>query len=974
MHLLQPWKLTAAFVLATASTGVLVGGVFCWSLAPRALQRPAPARPPGMVALLGGLALGGTVLLGRWYAHQVMRAWPQGSDRPNQDTQAALQESEVYYRNIVEDLSEVVCRAQPDTTLVFVNDAYCRFFGVQPQDVLGKPFLDFIHPDDQDRVRDLILTTSRERPTVTMENRVIVNQQIYWMQWIDRVSFDQQGNVTEIQSVGRDITPLKQSEALQRAILNAIPDLMIRMHRDGTYLDIKPTLSFPNQLPGLMVGQNVRNVLPPEHAQRRLATVETALQTGEIQIYEFAFPIDNQSRWQEVRIIPFNPDEVLVLLRDLTERRQVEQALRESEERFRQLAETVQAGFFVYEVESCHYSYVNPAYEAIFGNCQTGAQNPIHWLDQLHPDDRDRILLAFQGDRFDQEYRLLCGNGEMRWLRVQAFPICDPAGAIIRRVGTVEDITQRKQTEQNLQEREAMLRAIGDNLHKGFIYQRIYDPDKGFSYSYISAGVERLLGISPEEILKNPLITRSVGFADDLERADRAAQESLQTLTPIELQMRGRRPSGKIGWSSIRSVPRRLEDGRVVWDGLEVDITDLKQTEAALRESEEKFRRSFDDAPIGVSLILATGRYLRVNRRYCEMVGYCEAELLSISFQDITHPDDLVADLEGFRQIVEGQISTFQIEKRYVSRQGTPVPVLLNAAPIRDQDGQLLYVLGHVQDIRDRLKVERLKDEFISVISHELRTPLTSIRGALGLLESGIYKNKPEKAESMLRIAVSSSERLVHLVNDVLTLERLKSDQVPLVREPCPVDTLMQQALESVQAIADQTEITLAIAPLQTTLWVDPDAILQTLTNLLSNAIKFSAPGDTVWLTAALKTDPSSAALPEKTDSPWTEPAPTAPEPPVAGPTHICFSVKDQGRGIPSDKLEIIFEQFQQVDVSDTRKKQGTGLGLAICKRIVQQHNGKIWVESMLGEGSTFYFTLPLITKDNHDEVDSCYR
>jgi signal transduction histidine kinase len=156
-----------------------------------------------------------------------------------------------------------------------------------------------------------------------------------------------------------------------------------------------------------------------------------------------------------------------------------------------------------------------------------------------------------------------------------------------------------------------------------------------------------------------------------------------------------------------------------------------------------------------------------------------------------------------------------------------------------------------------------------------------------------------------------------------------------------------------VQAIADQSGIQISLTPLSSILWASPDAIIQTLTNLLSNAIKFSSPGDTVWLNAEIQ----NRAWPRKE---------VAPSPPAPSPC-LLFTVKDQGRGIPADKLDRIFEQFQQVDVSDSRKKGGTGLGLTICRNIVQQHGGQIWAESTPGKGSTFYVALPLTVRGNND-------
>jgi signal transduction histidine kinase len=226
------------------------------------------------------------------------------------------------------------------------------------------------------------------------------------------------------------------------------------------------------------------------------------------------------------------------------------------------------------------------------------------------------------------------------------------------------------------------------------------------------------------------------------------------------------------------------------------------------------------------------------------------------------------------------------------------------------------------------------------------------------LLGSGVYNNRPQKAQEMLEIAIKNSNRLVRLVDDILSFERLESGKVELVMEPCQVADLLQQAIESVSPLADRSAVTLTMTPYPATLYAAPDAIVQALTNLLSNAIKFSEPRQTVWVEA--KEWAGEQGSGPGSQGSGTQPAPRSPLPiPLSTPA-ILFSIKDQGRGIPPNKIECIFDQFQQVDVSDSRKKGGTGLGLAICKRIVQQHGGEIWVESEVGQGSTFFFTVPI--------------
>ena len=250
-------------------------------------------------------------------------------------------------------------------------------------------------------------------------------------------------------------------------------------------------------------------------------------------------------------------------------------------------------------------------------------------------------------------------------------------------------------------------------------------------------------------------------------------------------------------------------------------------------------------------------------------------------------------------------------------------------------DGTVIGTISIGEDITERQKVERMKNEFIGIVSHELRTPLTAIQMSLGLLKTGIYAKKPEKVQRMIEIALLDTNRLVNLVNDILDLERLESGRAVLEKTVYQAADLMQQAVDGMQSIAAQQTITLAIAPTDATVWAAADTIIQTLTNLLSNAIKFSPADSTIHLRAEPQTD------------------------------SVLFQVSDQGRGIPDDKLETIFGRFQQVDASDAREKGGTGLGLPICRGIIERHGGKIWAESVLGEGSSFFFTLPMPLDNN---------
>jgi signal transduction histidine kinase len=229
----------------------------------------------------------------------------------------------------------------------------------------------------------------------------------------------------------------------------------------------------------------------------------------------------------------------------------------------------------------------------------------------------------------------------------------------------------------------------------------------------------------------------------------------------------------------------------------------------------------------------------------------------------------------------------------------------------------------------ERAELERMKDEFLSIVSHELRTPLTSIRGSLGLLAGGVLGELPERGQRMIEIASTNTDRLVRLINDILDIEKMQSGRLEMNREVLSAAEVVNDALELMQAMARDAGVVLAAATEDTSFFADRDRMQQTFSNLISNAVKFSEPGKEVHVSARREDD------------------------------EVIFSVADSGRGIPEDKLDLVFERFQQVDSSDARDKGGTGLGLPICKEIVERHGGRIWLESALGRGTTFFFTIP---------------
>ena len=297
-------------------------------------------------------------------------------------------------------------------------------------------------------------------------------------------------------------------------------------------------------------------------------------------------------------------------------------------------------------------------------------------------------------------------------------------------------------------------------------------------------------------------------------------------------------------------------------------------------------------------------------------------------FMERVHPEDrerVEATVHRSLERREG----FEYRCRIARPDGEVAWIEARGNVVLGPDGQLERLVGTAMDVTERYVLEKMKREFVSVVSHELRTPLASVRGSLGLLAGGVLGPLPENGQRMVDIAVTDMERLVRLVNDIVDMEQVELGELALNRKPCSARQLLDEAITAVEGMAAERGVTLTAEADDDWAWADRERVRQALTNLLSNAIKFSPAGTTVTVRAG------------------------------GGDGEVVFEVTDTGPGIPEDQLETIFGRFQQLDGSNSREKGGAGLGLAITKSIVESHDGRIWAESKVGEGSTFAFSLP---------------
>lgn len=275
-----------------------------------------------------------------------------------------------------------------------------------------------------------------------------------------------------------------------------------------------------------------------------------------------------------------------------------------------------------------------------------------------------------------------------------------------------------------------------------------------------------------------------------------------------------------------------------------------------------------------------------------------------------------------------------------IKKNNEKFPVEVDISTVDFEDKKLLLLL--VRDVTEYRKIEKMKNEFVSTVSHELRTPLTSIKGALGLVTSGALGVLPEKINDLIMIANNNCTRLTNLINDILDLEKIKAGKYEFLYEDLEVNSLLEQAVILNQPYADHFGMIInKVSKIdEAYIRVDKNRILQVISNLISNAVKFSNPRGKVTILAKKENN------------------------------KIKISFSDKGIGIPEEAKDKIFTSFSQVDSSDSRSKGGTGLGLSICKLLVEKMGGEIGFNSKIGEGSTFFFTLPTILKSEVKELD----
>jgi PAS domain S-box-containing protein len=630
------------------------------------------------------------------------------------------------------------------------------------------------------------------------------------------------------------------------------------------------------------------------------------------------------------------------------------EVLREQRAFLEQAQESAGLGWWSYRPDRADMLTWSPEAHRIFGIVPAEFDGKAETLAGLvHPDDRpwvDRVIAAALagGPPYRAEHRIIRPDGAVRWVMQAAVVEHDDFGAVSRMLGICQDITDRKGIEDDFRASAAYNRSLIEAS-----LTPMFTIGADGTINDVNEATEELTGRRRAELLGTPFS----GYFTEPDQAQAGCQQAFRDGSARDYPLELRHRAGHITSMLFNAAIYRDPSGRVLGVMAAArDVTETKAAEAALRESEERLRAVFDDAPVGIVERSLSGEVVRANARFCQITGYSEDELRSLPIADISHPGDLDADLDGLRRLTSGAASRYSMWKRFVRKDGEVVFTELNRAMVRDPDGGPLVSVGIVRDITAQRAAEaevralntRLEERvaqrtadlarsntnlqaFTYSVSHDLRTPLRALSGFSEALLEDYGDRVDETGRMYARRIREAAEQMGRIIDDLLQLAEVSRADLSL--ESVDLSAEVTAIAGDLQSREPGRRVRFGI---EASVWVIADRTLirALVRELIENAWKFTARRDGASIEFA-----------------------TA----AADGAGVCCYVRDNGIGFDPAYGHKLFQPFQRLHASEDYP--GTGIGLASVRRIAERHGQRAWAEGTIDGGAAFYFTLDAATR-----------
>ncbi|MBN2890597.1 MAG: PAS domain S-box protein [Bacteroidales bacterium] len=625
------------------------------------------------------------------------------------------------------------------------------------------------------------------------------------------------------------------------------------------------------------------------------------------------------------------------LIGEIVTRKKVEQAFKESEYLHREVLSNISDAVFLTDEEN-NFTFVCPNVHYIFGFKKeeviklqkiTNLIPELHNIDKIELNKRNEIknIECTVYDKYKQQHTLLIHIKKVNIRKKEILYSC-------------RDITEKVKTEQALKESEEKHRMLIENLGEG-----IGSVDENEKFIFANREAEMIFGLEPGKLIgknvKDFISEKNYNYIKEETFKRKEGQKSTYELEIINLK-------GEKVDLLITATPEFDIDGNFKSTfAIFRDITEQRLTEQALKESEKKFRAIFEQAGIGVALVnTKTGKFVRINQQYCDFIGYTKQEILQKTFMDITHPEDVQPNINSTLNMISGELNILTYDKRYIRKDGNIAWGRLTISPLwkTGEKPETYFHVAIVEDITERKQTEQAlkeseeklkisnadKDRFMQILAHDLKNPFSSLLGFSDLLIKNLHKYDIEKIEHQLKIIHQTTRKTYSLLEDLLLWSKSQSGKLTINPLNIVFGDICNDIINNLKNQSNPKGITIQCFEAERTfLTVDLNMFKTILRNLISNAIKFTNKNGQIRIFSERDNE------------------------------NVKITISDNGVGIEKENIPKLWDFTQPFSTKGTSDEKGTGFGLLVCKEFVEQHGGKIWVESEIGKGSDFIFTIP---------------